>query len=250
MWRLVVAVSWCAVALAACGGTSKSGASAGGDAGSGGASMTMPSGGSSDGGAITDVVDTCHDVAQDYAGAVDRARYCDPSRSDQCTQVLAKGIECSCPTYVNPENTEALALAERLQGEHAMSGCAAGASCGECPVSTGAFCNGIGRCVSMIKQVPDAACLVEGVEYPSGSGGIPDPSSCNTCTCESGGLACTLIGCDDKPCPEGYVHSSQCAQCAGDDGCSVMEFGCLPTCVDGACDGAVCVDGVCKAFCE
>jgi hypothetical protein len=52
-----------------------------------------------------------------------------------------------------------------------------------------------------------ASCRVLHQTYPSGTSGIPDPSSCNHCTCEDGALACTLMNCVAPvfPCPESVV---------------------------------------------
>jgi hypothetical protein len=83
--------------------------------------------------------------------------------------------------------------------------------------------------------------------YPSGATGLPDPVSCNTCSCVDGQLACTKIACPTA-CPTGTAFSTQCAQCGPTDACEVVEHACLPTCVD-TCTSGVCLDGVCKTVC-
>jgi hypothetical protein len=93
------------------------------------------------------------------------------------------------------------------------------------------------------------ACKIGGVVYPNGTDGIQDPFSCNKCSCASGQLACTRIGCP-IPCPVGTQASQQCAECGPVDNCNVVEHGCLPTCEAGNCSGAgSCIGGVCRMVC-
>ncbi len=95
----------------------------------------------------------------------------------------------------------------------------------------------------------EAACLVDGVTYPSGFARVPDPYSCNTCGCDDGVVAgCTKIGCSE-PCEEGFVAATECAQCGPVDQCLTVHTGCLPECgpKDECPDGRSCVDGVCRA---
>lgn len=107
-------------------------------------------------------------------------------------------------------------------------------------------------------QHPDAAatapaCKVGGQTYASGSGGIPDPVSCNTCSCDAGKLnSCTKIACP-KPCPAHTSYATSCALCGPTDACEVMEFGCFSTCKSSAdCTTAgygFCLQGICKNVC-
>jgi hypothetical protein len=46
-----------------------------------------------------------------------------------------------------------------------------------------------------------ADCKTGGIVYPHGARNIPDPTSCNTCSCDNGQLICTEIGCPID-CPE------------------------------------------------
>src|SRR5690242_10714838 len=71
-------------------------------------------------------------------------------------------------------------------------------------------------------EVPEGECRVGGVSYASGTAGIPDADGCNTCRCQDGQLACTLIDCfDEASCefggetfPSGATFSSQsCDAC-------------------------------------
>lgn len=81
---------------------------------------------------------------------------------------------------------------------------------------------------------PDAeagiACRVDGTTYPSGSTGVPDPTSCNTCACEQGVLAaCTELACPE-PCPAGFARGTACVSCGPVDECLEVETGCFRTC--------------------
>ena len=96
-----------------------------------------------------------------------------------------------------------------------------------------------------------AACEVEGVVYPSGSDGVGDPLSCNTCACEDGELtACTDAACPE-PCPGGTAFGMSCARCGPTDACEIVHIGCLPSCdSDGDCAGSgYCDRGVCRTLC-
>lgn len=95
----------------------------------------------------------------------------------------------------------------------------------------------------------EAACLVDGITYPSGSGRVPDPYSCNTCGCDDGVVdGCTKIGCPE-PCEDGFVAATECVECGPVDQCLTVHTGCLPECgpKDQCPDGRSCVDGVCRA---
>src|SRR5690606_9921184 len=96
-----------------------------------------------------------------------------------------------------------------------------------------------------------AGCRVEGADYPHGAT-VPDPYSCNTCTCNDGVVdACTEIGCADA-CPDGTAPGTQCASCGPVDQCLVRETGCLPACdAQADCDatGGLCIEGVCRNLC-
>jgi len=99
----------------------------------------------------------------------------------------------------------------------------------------------------------EAACKVDGDVYPSGSTGVPDPASCNTCSCDDGLVtACTEIACPE-PCPQGSVLATSCASCGPTDACEVVEYGCRPECEQGGDEcttlGGLCLDGVCRSVC-
>jgi hypothetical protein len=94
----------------------------------------------------------------------------------------------------------------------------------------------------------EAACLVDGVTYPSGFGKVPDPYSCNTCGCDDGVVfGCTKIGCSE-PCEEGFVAATECVECGPVDQCLTVHTGCLPECgpKDQCPDGRTCFGGVCR----
>jgi hypothetical protein len=98
----------------------------------------------------------------------------------------------------------------------------------------------------------ETACEVDGTIYPSGTNGIDDPRSCNTCLCSQGQLACTDIACDE-PCPSGTEYAVSCSQCGPADGCEILRSGCLPTCeTNEDCTGDAppfCFDGICRNIC-
>lgn len=96
-----------------------------------------------------------------------------------------------------------------------------------------------------------AACEVGGVVYPSGTGDVPDPTSCNSCSCEDGALICTEINCP-MPCPEGQVAGQECAACGPTDACEVVRFGCFSSCQDQQdCEssGGLCIAQKCINVC-
>lgn len=94
-------------------------------------------------------------------------------------------------------------------------------------------------------------CEVNGRTYPHGAN-VPDPRSCNTCTCEDGELtACSEADCP-KPCPEGSLPATECAECGPTDACLTVRHTCLPECgpTDECVSGGWCNSGICrKNFC-
>lgn len=93
-----------------------------------------------------------------------------------------------------------------------------------------------------------AACRVNGVTYASGARAVPDPRSCNTCTCLDGVLtACTELACSNV-CTSGSAFGFACVR-FGVEGCLETEFGCRPACTsDEACAAPATCDleqGVC-----
>jgi hypothetical protein len=100
--------------------------------------------------------------------------------------------------------------------------------------------------------VGGASCEVGGTVYPSGTDGIDDPQSCNTCSCDEGQLICTDIACPE-PCPAGTVYATSCSACGPVDNCERVRHDCLPTCETSAdCTGDAppfCFDGICRVLC-
>jgi len=99
-------------------------------------------------------------------------------------------------------------------------------------------------------QVPRAAaCKVLGRIYSSGSTYVPDPHSCNICSCEDGQLTCTEINCPSA-CPPNGGPGTQCVECGPTDACLVVEHTCLPVCSDhDSCEGKACLSGMCRSVC-
>lgn len=129
-----------------------------------------------------------------------------------------------------------------------------------CEPATYGGCGGNGNrfetfaeCESACQVVPTGpACEVNDVVYPDGFTPVPDPVSCNTCTCSAGTLdSCTEALCLE-PCPEGSVPGRECASCAPNDACDVVRTGCLPACDapdDCAEVGGFCDEGACRMLC-
>ena len=97
--------------------------------------------------------------------------------------------------------------------------------CNTCSCNDGSL-----GCTRRACPVPvESACIIDGKVYESGSDGVPDPTSCNSCRCESGKISeCTLIHCPlPKPCQLGraiyrhdssFVSSDGTTQCRCDEG--------------------------------
>jgi len=194
-----------------------------------------------------DCVDPCEELQQSYSDALDQAKTCDAGQPGQCTELVIEGLICGCQAFVNPAHAEAIALAQAAQAEYSAAQCGGDVACGPCAVALTGVCSPEGRCET-VQDNGGIACQVDGVIYPHGTGGIPDPVSCNTCQCSDGQLGCTEIGCPE-PCPAGTSYGVQCVQCGPADGCEVLEHACLPVCSDGACEVGGCIDGICRLLC-
>ncbi len=110
-------------------------------------------------------------------------------------------------------------------------------------------------CVATCGGSTGVSCLVDGTTYASGDG-VPDPFSCNQCSCGSDGSVdgCTEIACPE-PCPQGSAPGIACNACGPADECLTLETGCLPACTEDAdCDGTgylfcLVAEGHCTTFC-
>jgi hypothetical protein len=182
-------------------------------------------------------------VSATIGALVVEAKSCDPAATNPCGAVVAGAPDCACPTHVNGDNVEAI---EAIMTAHAQyNSLMCGASPCDCASPGGAYCAPNGRCVDVFEY--GAACQVGESVYPSGAGGFAGPLGCHTCECHDGELTCTDEACNSA-CPPNSVEGSQCAQCGPDDGCEVVEYGCLPVC-DTDCDSGVCLEGVCRNVC-
>jgi hypothetical protein len=239
--------------LPAAGSSGASGSGAAGRGGSGAAGGANGGrGGSEVGGASgASGARSCEDLATEYAQAIDDATTCDPKAAvDECTKKIDVGLECGCSAFVNPANADAIARMSEAQSAYYAQECRGGVTCGECLPPIRGACSAAGLCENVYPG-GGRSCKVAGVVYADGEGGIPDPTSCNTCSCMDGQLACTEIGGCEKPCPDGYAFGSDCAQCGPTDACEIPEYDCFETCTD-SCAGAgylclqgLCVDGIC-----
>jgi hypothetical protein len=188
----------------------------------------------------------CSAIDEAYPTALQDARACDPNApTDECTQKINAGLVCGCDSWANPKNTDAIALLSELAQNYQDARCEYGVECGACLEPVRGHCSDAGICED-VEKGPGRSCKVAGVVYADGEANIPDPTSCNTCTCTDGQLACTDIGGCDKPCPDGFSFGTDCAYCGPTDGCLIPEYDCFKQCGDGCTDpGALCFSGVC-----
>jgi hypothetical protein len=189
----------------------------------------------------------CSMIDEAHYKAVEDAKRCDPTRDLlQCTALVDSGLTCGCPSYVNSEAGTALVQLKELQIKWEQAQCRQNVVCGACAEVVGAYCSSAGRCEDLYGQGL-RACKVGGVVYPSGTGNIPDPSSCNSCFCGDGELSCTQMFCANT-CPPGTAFGAQCSLCTATEGCVLPEYGCFPTCTDKCADPTQsCVNGLCTA---
>jgi len=191
-----------------------------------------------------DCENQCLVLQHEYAAALQRAKVCDPKLSNQCTLATSATPFCGCSTPVNASNSQALNELADLT-KHAPPECTT--PCEPCLPPGPAVCTAAGTCENAPFGPEQTACKVGGIVYPSGATGIPDPTSCNKCSCADGQLSCTEIGCPIE-CPMGTRYGTQCAQCGPTDACQVVEHACLPTCTD-ACMSGFCSNGICRQIC-
>jgi hypothetical protein len=151
--------------------------------------------------------------------------------------------------FIDEANVEAIAAAKEAAATYEAGDCGGGEMCADCGTPVGGYCSQAGRCDTLWREGP-RACKVEGIVYPDGATGIPDPTSCNECSCYGGELSCTEINCP-KPCPAEHVFTTQCAACGPTDACLIVEHACLPTCSPDTdnCAQGICSDGICRNIC-
>jgi hypothetical protein len=261
-----------ALALAACGGASRSGPRDDGRAGAAGAGASAGSGSGGAGCDLGSCVDgclfqgrhyepgesfsagdgcnscscgadgnvdctlidcpTCDDFRASYGGYLESAKECDPRLSREQCTGTL-GEGLTCGCEVFVNPDNVDVLSAARETQAAY----AAAKCG-----LGVVC---GACAQSIRGYCSGegrcetlwddggtACKVGGVTYPNGAGDIPDPVSCNKCQCQNGQLSCTEIYCP-VACPPASVYGTQCDECAPDDACLVIEHACLPVCSPG-----------------
>lgn len=191
--------------------------------------------------------DECNGLEVSYQALLERARFCTPEAANECTLTVHSSLLCGCPTFVNP-NTFAKNVTADLEKEFAVNACGQNVLCGPCPTPPSrGYCAANGLCADLYDFGQARACKVGGATYLSGTGGIQDPFSCNQCICRDGVLVCGAAACP-KPCPDNTKPGKSCAECGPVDDCLVLEYGCMPACVDTCAQGA-CMDGVCVTYC-
>lgn len=184
---------------------------------------------------------SCEQVDTFYDQLLQDAKKCDPHDPNVCTLRVSSGLACGCDTFVDPSSWNQ-GLATAFATHYSALACASG-PCGMCKPPLRGFCSVMQGCMDAYDLGAQPACKVDGVVYPDGTSGIPDPTSCNGCTCKAGALSCTEIYCP-TPCPLGTKLAKSCAQCGPTDNCEVVEHSCRPTCSDTCAEG-ICIDGAC-----
>jgi hypothetical protein len=76
---------------------------------------------------------SCDDIALEYRALLEQARQCSADLAmPQCTEKVLDGLPCGCPTFVNPQNTEAYQAMLGLLQKWEQLGCAADVLCEAC----------------------------------------------------------------------------------------------------------------------
>jgi len=191
-------------------------------------------------------ISECSSLDSSYQGLLERAKICDPEAPNQCTKLVVGGLTCGCETFVNPALFSSDAAAQVAE-QFAANSCG-GVVCGPCPPpAPNGYCGPGGQCVDAPELGDERACKVGGIIYPSGAGPIQDPFSCNQCGCDDGVLSCDDAACP-KPCPADMKPGQGCAECGPIDNCLILEYACMPACVE-TCAQGTCVDGACVTYC-
>jgi len=95
----------------------------------------------------------CDTIEDEYEGLRDAAKRCNPDIDvEQCTQSLSIGLACSCPSFVNPENADAIAELESATAEYQGSDCSNGIVCGMCAVPVRGACSAAGLCEDLLTE--------------------------------------------------------------------------------------------------
>lgn len=186
---------------------------------------------------------SCEQVETFYDQQLQEAKKCDPHDPNACSLRVGSALGCGCETFVNPSSWNP-DLAAAFATHYSELACGAGVTCGECDPPGRGVCSIMQGCMDAYDSSPGPACKVDGVIYPDGAVNIPDPTSCNTCTCNAGTLACNTDMKCPRPCPTGSKLAMGCAQCGPTDACEVVETSCRPTCT-GSCPNGLCIDGAC-----
>jgi hypothetical protein len=187
---------------------------------------------------------SCDDIASQYADLIEQAKVCDPTQPHQCTLKVVESPVCGCEAFANLNSYDSVAAQSLLV---AYGECGQDVVCGPCNVAASSRCSPEGVCVTDNEPTEGVACRVGNEVYPNGAEGVPDPTSCNVCSCSDGQLICDDADCP-KPCPAQTQRATSCAECGPTDACLVVETGCFPSCTD-TCASGFCRAGACVTVC-
>jgi hypothetical protein len=73
---------------------------------------------------------SCQDLNDEYVGALEDAKKCAyGTQPDPCTEKVKGDLECQCPMYINPGNTEAVANLTQIEASWTANGCVPSMAC-------------------------------------------------------------------------------------------------------------------------
>jgi hypothetical protein len=95
----------------------------------------------------------CQTIGEQYSEAHAEARRCNPDIDvEQCTEEVTVGLACSCPSFLNPENADAIAQLADLSSQYRAQNCSSGVVCGMCLVPVRGTCSSAGVCEDVASQ--------------------------------------------------------------------------------------------------
>jgi hypothetical protein len=85
--------------------------------------------------------DSCLDISNRYASALEDAKACDPSQPNQCSELVIEGLACGCETFANADAGGALAAASLAEQQYRALSCGEGITCGPCQAPISGYCS-------------------------------------------------------------------------------------------------------------